>query len=287
MLEKIIKKMHSKVAFSVYGILEILVLLLPLIVIAFGIYFRVTNTNNNGVVWIVIGIVCLAFSFRKFKDMFVNYKYILSPKKYPLYQHLVDEGIDVSKFDKELEDANIFEKLNKKNPVIITENFIFGFSQVSFFAVDKASVLWAYEYNGNGIVFYDKYKFYGFTYFPTVDGNDELMEILKVEMPYIYLGTDFDYKTIMHDSFDETVKKVNEDRLEFLADPEGFRIRKAEEERKKAEEEAKKMEEALKEKDESLKDIEENSEFFDKETDESNETNLEASEEKKENEENN
>jgi len=243
MFEKIIKKMHVKVAFSFYGILTILTMLLPFVVIGVGIYFLISKVNNYGIMWIIIGTLCFAFSIRKFKDYFTNLKYMISPKKYPTYKKMAEEGIDFSKFDSELTDADVTHVLNKKNPVLITENFIFGYNSVAFFVLDKNKLIWAYEYNGNGIVFLDYYKNYGFTYFVTVDGNDELMAKLKHDMPYIYLGTDFDYKTIMHDNFDETVKQVEEEKALFLEDPDGYREKKAQEEELKAQEEARKLEE--------------------------------------------
>ena len=243
MLEKVIKKMHVKVAFSVYGILTIITMLLPLVIITFGIIFIITKINQYGVMWIIIGALLLVFSFRKFKDYFGNIKYIINPKKYPAYKKLVEEGLDVSIFDSELEKADVEHNLNKNNPILLTNNFVFGYNQVAFFVLDRNKIIWAYEYNGNGIVFLDYYKNYGFTYFKTVDGNDELMERLKNEMPYIYLGTDFDYKTIMHDDFDNTVTHVEEEKQLFLADPEGYKLRKEEEKKAKALEEARRLEE--------------------------------------------
>ena len=243
MLEKLIKKMHVRLAFSVYGILTIITMLLPLVIIGFGIYFLVAKTNNSGVMWIIIGVAAILISVRKLKDYFVNIKYIISPKKYPTYKKLIEEGLDPSIFDNELTDADPVHTLNKKNPILMTKNFIFGYNQVAFFVLDRNKIVWAYEYNGNGIVFLDYYKNYGFTYFVTVDGNDELMETLKHEMPYIYLGIDFDYKTVMHDNFDEAVRHVEDEKQAFLLDPDGYRERKAQEEEAKAQEEAKRLEE--------------------------------------------
>ena len=247
MLEKIIKKYHKKIAFSLYGILGIITMILPFVILGFGIFFVVTQEEKQGgILWIAVSLICFLFAFRKLKDFMTVYKYIFNPKKFPAYQKLIEDGKDALTFDQELEDADVLNKLSKQNPVIITNNFIFGYSQVSFFFLDKSKVIWAYEYNGNGIVFFDSHKIYGFTYFPTVDGNDILMEELKNDMPYIYLGTDFDYKTIMHDEFDSTVIRLENERLEFLFDPESYRIKKAEEERLRAEEEQKRLE-ALKE----------------------------------------
>ena len=244
MLEKIIKKYHKRIAFSLYGILGIITMILPFVILGFGIYFVITQEQKTGgYMWIIVSVIAFLFAFRKLKDFLTTYKYIINPKKFPAYEKLVEDGKDPEKYDSELEQAGVLDGLTKQNPIIMTENFIFGFSQVSFFFLDKSKVIWAYEYNGNGIVFFDSHKLYGFTYFPTVDGNDILVEQLKVDMPYIYLGTEFDYKTVMHDEFDETVKRLEEERLEFLADPEAYRIKKAEEERLKAEEEAKRLEE--------------------------------------------
>ena len=51
MLEKIIKKMHKKVAFSLYGILGLITVLLPLVLLGFGIYFVVSGNNNGYLCW--------------------------------------------------------------------------------------------------------------------------------------------------------------------------------------------------------------------------------------------
>ena len=260
MLEKIIKKYHKKIAFSLYGILGIITMILPFVILGFGIYFVIVNEDKmSGILWIVVSLLAFMFAFRKLKDFLQTYKYMINPKNFPAYQKLIEDGKDPLLYDSELEKANVLDGLTKENPVIITDNFIFGFSQVSFFFLDKSKVIWAYEYNGNGIVFFDSHKLYGFTYFPTVDGNDILVEQLKVDMPYIYLGTEFDYKTIMHDEFDETVKRLEEERLDFLSDPESYRARKAEEERLKALEEEKRLEEESSES-ESLDESDENNE---------------------------
>ena len=83
MLEKLIKKMHIKVAFSFYGILSIITMLLPFVAIGFGIAFMITQTNQYGIMWIIIGLAALLVSLRRFKDYVVSYKYIFNPKKYP------------------------------------------------------------------------------------------------------------------------------------------------------------------------------------------------------------
>ncbi len=248
MLEKIIKKAHKKVAFSFYGILSIVTMLLPLVVVGFGIYYMVNpqDTNNYGIFWIVIGVACMVFSIRKLRDFFGVLKYVINPKKYPLYKELVEAGIDISQFDAELSETDIVKSLSKNNPLIMTDNFIFGYSQVSFFAMNKNEVMWAYEYSGNGIVFYDYHKNYGFTYFPTVDGNDHVMDQLKYEMPYIYLGLEFDYKKLMHEEFEQTRDAVIKAKEEFMADPDAFREKVAalEREKAKAEEERLALEKA-------------------------------------------
>ncbi|MBP5342704.1 WVD2 family protein [bacterium] len=244
MLEKIIKHYHKKIIFSFYGFLCLLTIILPFILLGFGTYFLIQSEEKMyGIVWIFVGLISILIAYKRIREIFGNLKYFINPKKFPQYVQLINSGIDPSIYDKELEDADIMNKLSKSNPVVITDNFIFGASQVTFFFFEKSKVIWAYEYNGNGIVFFDSNKIYGFTYFPTVDGNDILMEELKENMPYIYLGIDFDYQTIMHDKFDETVEKIAEERLEFLNDPLRYKEKKAEEERLKALEEEQKLKE--------------------------------------------
>ena len=259
MLESLIKKGHKKVAFSFYGILGIIVMIVPFVVIGFGIYFLVSKVNDYGIFWIVIGALLLIFSFRRLKDLLELYKYIFKPKNFPMYKALIEDGIDPSLYDQELLEADVLNKLNADNPLLMTEHFIIGLTQASFFILEKASIIWAYEYNGNGIVFYDKHKLYGFTFFKTVDGNDHVMDELKETMPYIYLGLEFDYKTIMHDEFDETVQRINSERQEFMLDPVGYKFKKSEEERIRKEEEQKRIEE---EKNAQIEKIEENSVDF-------------------------
>lgn len=243
MLEKIIRKEHQKIALSLYGILGIFTFILPLVMVGLGIFFQVSKVNDYGIIWIAVGAVAFLFALRKIKDFIVVYKYAISPKKFPAYEALIKDGIDPSIYDEELVDSHILESLSKKDPLLITEHFIFGYSQVAFFFLKKEDVLWAYEYNGNGLVFLDKHRIYGFTYYPTVDGNDIAIENLKHDMPYIYFGTDFDYKTVMHDQFDETVLKVNEDREEFLKNPDLYREKVEQAEKDRIEEETRKLEE--------------------------------------------
>lgn len=265
MLLKIIKKSHKKMAFSLYGILGILTVILPLIIIGIGIYFAVSKINNYGLIWILVGAFAFLIGLRKIKDIIGIYKYIFKPQNFPTYKALVESGVDPAIFDEELEDAHVLETLSKNNPLMITENFIIGLSPVSFFVFKKEDVVWVYEYNGNGLVLYDNHRIYGYTSYPTVDGNDIALEQIKKEIPYIYFGTDFDYKTIMHDDFDNTVIMLKEERSKFLMDKEGYIEAKLEEERRRLEEESLKLE---KEKNDQLQKLEsqeaidfENSEF--------------------------
>lgn len=243
MLEKIIKERHNKIIWSYYGILGMVTVILPLGLLGIGIYFQVSKVNEFGILWMVLGAVAFLFSLRRVKDFFPIYKYAINPKKFPAYQKLLEDGIDPSQFDEELKEANLKETLTKNNPLVLTEHFIFGFSQVSFFFLCKENVLWVYEYNGNGLVIYDSHKIYGFTYFQTVDGNTEAVNLLKHEMPYIYFGTDFDYKTVMHEQFDETVEFVKQEREKFLAHPDEYREEKERAEKEKIEEETRRLEE--------------------------------------------
>ena len=243
MLEKLVKKEYTKIIFSLYGILSLLSLILPFVMIGFGIWFMVGHVNDYGIIWIVVGVVFILFSIRKVKDFFPVFKYAFNPKKFPIIKALEADGIDLSLYDKEIEEAKIPELLNKNNPLITTENFVFGFSQVNFFALRKEDLLWVYEYNGNGLVFYDKHKIYGFTFYPTVDGNDFAIEALENEMPYLYYGIDFDYQTIMHTDFDNTVIYIEEEKKRFLANPEGYKEEKAAIKKAKEEEETRKFEE--------------------------------------------
>lgn len=243
-LEEVIREKHKKIIFSYYGILAIFTFLLPIALIVVGIVFMVTGgEGNNGIMWILIGLVAALFSFRRLKDFVPIYQYAICPKKYPTYVKLEEEGVDFSAFDDEIREANLKETLTKQNPIVITEHFIFGFSQVSFFFLMKEDIIWAYEYNGNGLVFYDRHKIYGFTFFPTVDGNTEEIEKLKYELPYVYYNTDFDYKTIMHTQFDETVEQLKYEREAFLANPDEYREEKARVEREKIEAETRRLEE--------------------------------------------
>ena len=243
MLEKIIKKAHTKIIFSFYGILSMISMLLPLAMLGIGIWFTVAKITNYGPIWIVVGALFVLFSIRKLKDFFPIFKYAMNPKKFPIYEALIKDGINLDDFNQELEEANVNQTLSKTNPLLETEHFIFGFSQVSFFALMKKDILWIYEYNGNGLVFYDKHKIYGFTFYPTVDGNDHAIEALEDEMPYLYYGIDFDYKTIMHDDFDNTIIYIDEERKRFLEDPEGYKERKAAEKKAREEEETRRLEE--------------------------------------------
>ncbi len=243
MLEKIIKKAHTKIIFSFYGILSMISMLLPLSMLGIGIWFTIAQITSYGPIWIVVGVLFALFSIRKLKDFFPNFKYASNPKKFPIYQALVNDGVNLDEFNQEFEDAKVNETLSKNNPLLESENFIFGYSQVSFFVLKKSDILWVYEYNGNGLVFYDKHKIYGFTFFPTVDGNDHAIEALEDEMPYLYYGIDFDYKTIMHTDFDNTVIYIEEERKRFLEDPEGYKERKEAEKKAREEEETRRLEE--------------------------------------------
>lgn len=243
MLEKIIKKAHSKIIFSFYGILSMFSMLLPLSMLGIGIWFTIAKITNYGPIWIVVGALFALFSIRKLKDFFPNFKYFFNPTKFPIYQVLLNDGVNFDEYYQEFKDAKVNETLSKTNPLLETENFIFGFSQVSFFVLKKSDILWVYEYNGNGLVFYDKHKIYGFTFYPTVDGNDHAIEALENEMPYLYYGIDFDYKTIMHTDFDNTVIYIEEERKRFLEDPEGYKERKEAEKKAREEEETRRLEE--------------------------------------------
>ena len=236
MLEKVIKKEYTKILFSFYGILSMFSMILPLVMLGFGIFFMVKQTWNYGIIWTVVGALFVLFSVRKLKDFMPTFKYIFNPKSFPQYKNLVEAKGDLSVYEKEIEEANLVKSLSKTNPLIITEHFVFGYSQVSFFFFKKEDLMWIYEYNGNGLVFYDKNKVYGFTFFNTVDGNDIAIEQLENEMPYLYYGIDFDYKTIMHDDFENTVILVQNERDRYLLDPEGYKAEK--EALKKAKEEA-------------------------------------------------
>ena len=236
MLEKVIKKEYTKILFSFYGILSMFSMILPLVMLGFGIFFMVKQTWNYGIIWTVVGALFVLFSVRKLKDFMPTFKYIFNPKSFPQYKNLVEAEGDLSVYEKEIEEANLVKSLSKTNPLIITEHFVFGYSQVSFFFFKKEDLMWIYEYNGNGLVFYDKNKVYGFTFFNTVDGNDIAIEQLENEMPYLYYGIDFDYKTIMHDDFENTVILVQNERDRYLLDPEGYKAEK--EALKKAKEEA-------------------------------------------------
>ena len=81
MLEKIIKKEHSKIIWSLYGILTMVSFILPLVMIGFGIWFVVSKINNYGWVWIVLGAAFILFSFRKLKDFIPIIRYAINPKK--------------------------------------------------------------------------------------------------------------------------------------------------------------------------------------------------------------
>ena len=243
MLEKIIKKEHSKIIWSLYGILTMVSFILPLVMIGFGIWFVVSKINNYGWVWIVLGAAFILFSFRKLKDFIPIIRYAINPKKFKTYKTFIEDGFNPIDFDQELEEADVISNLNKKNPLIVTEHFIFGFSQVQFFFLRKEDVVWVYEYNGNGLVFYDRHKIYGFTFFQTVDGNDEAIAKLEDEMPYIYYGIDFDYKRIMHDEFEETLEEIRREKEKFEADPENYRAEKIAQKKAREEEETKRLEE--------------------------------------------
>lgn len=243
MLEKIIKKEHSKIIWSLYGILTMVSFILPLVMIGFGIWFVVSKINNYGWVWIVLGLAFVLFSFRKLKDFIPIIRYAINPKKFKTYKTLIEDGFNPIDFDQELEEADVISNLNKKNPLIITEHFIFGFSQVQFFFLRKEDVVWVYEYNGNGLVFYDRHKIYGFTFFQTVDGNDEAIAKLEDEMPYIYYGIDFDYKRIMHDEFEDTLEEIRREKEKFEADPINYKEEKIAQKKAREEEETKRLEE--------------------------------------------
>ncbi|MCR5741742.1 MAG: hypothetical protein K6G38_04725 [Gammaproteobacteria bacterium] len=243
MIKKIIKKEHQKIIFSFYGILSMVSMVLPLVMLAFGIYFAISKVNNYGIIWIVVGAIFFLFSLRKLKDFFPIFKYWFKPESFPIYKQLLEDGINFDDYEDEISEANILESLNKNNPIVETENFIFGYSQVSFFMFKKEDLLWIYEYNGNGLVFFDKHKTYGFCTYTTFDGNDHEIEKLQEEMPYLYYGIDFDYKTIMHDDFDNTVIYLEQERLRFLEDPIGYKEQKEKERKEKEEEETRKFEE--------------------------------------------
>lgn len=260
-LAKLIKKEHVKIIFSFFGIITFISLLIPLVMLGFGIYFTVSKVNNYGVLWMVVGAVGFLFSLRRMKDIFPMIKYASNPESFPIYKALLDDGIDLSIYNEEIDEASPYEKLNKHNPYLVTENFIFGYSQVSFFILRKEDVMWIYEYNGNGLVLYDRHKIYGFTFFETVDGNDQAIEVIEKDLPYIYYGIDFDYKTIMHEEFDLTLSRLMEEREKFLADPDTYREEKAREKKEKEEAEARRIEEEARlleeEKNNTLSEIEE------------------------------
>lgn len=243
MLEKVIKKEYTKILFSFYGILSMFSMILPLAMLGFGIFFLVKQTWNYGIIWTAAGALFVLFSIRKLKDFMPTFKYIFSPKSFPQYKNLVEAEGDLSIYEKEIEEADLVKNLSKTNPLIVTEHFVFGYSQVSFFFFKKEDLMWIYEYNGNGLVFYDKNKVYGFTFFNTVDGNDIAIEQLENEMPYLYYGIDFDYKTIMHDDFENTVILVQNERDRYLLDPEGYKAEKEALKKEKEEAETKALEE--------------------------------------------
>ncbi len=242
-LAKLIKKEHIKILFSFYGIITFISFLIPLVMLGFGVYFTISKVNTYGVLWMVVGAVAFLFSLRRMKDIFPIIKYASKPETFPIYKALVDDGIDPSMFNAEIDEASPYENLSKNNPYLMTENLIIGYSQVSFFVLRKEDILWIYEYNGNGLVFYDKHKIYGFTFFDTVDGNDHAIEAIEYELPYIYYGIDFDYKTIMHDEFDLTLTRLMDERVKFLSDPDLYREEKAKEKKEREEAEAKRLEE--------------------------------------------
>ena len=243
MLEKIIKKEHQRIIFSFYGIVTMFAMLIPLAMLGFGIWFQISKVNQYGILWIVVGAVGFLFSLKKLRDFFPVFKYAAKPKSFKSYKAMIDDGLNPADFDDELEKADVLSHLNKKSPLYETENFIFGYSQVNFFFLKKEDIVWAYEYNGNGLVFLDRHGIYGFTFYQTVDGNDEAMKHLKEELPYIYFGTDFDYKTKMHDEFQATIEEVSAERDKFLANPDGYREAKEREEKERIEEESKRLEE--------------------------------------------
>ena len=67
-LQKLIKKEHTKIIFSFYGIVTLLSLIIPLVMLGFGIYFLVSKVNNYGILWVVVGAVAFLFALRKMKD---------------------------------------------------------------------------------------------------------------------------------------------------------------------------------------------------------------------------
>lgn len=284
MLEKVIKKEYTKILFSFYGILSLFSMILPLVMLGFGIYFLVKQTYNYGIIWTAVGALFLLFSIRKLKDFMPTFKYIFNPKSFPQYKNLVESEGDLSIYEKEIEEANLVKGLTKANPLIVTEHFVFGYSQVSFFFFKKEDLMWIYEYNGNGLVFYDKNKVYGFTFFNTVDGNDIAIEKLEDEMPYLYYGIDFDYKTIMHDDFDNTVILVQNERDRYLLDPEGYKAEKEALKKAKEEAETKALEEERARQMESIMeghdDVEETQEAIETETQEEETKEEEPKEEK-------
>lgn len=242
MLEKIIKKEHQRIIWSFYGVISMVSMLLPLAMLGIGIWFQVSKINSYGILWMVVGAVGFLFSLKKMKDFLPVFAYAIKPKKFKAYQALINDGLNPSDFDEELEKADVLGHLSKKEPLYITEHFVFGFSQVQFFFLQKNDIIWAYEYNGNGLVFLDSHGIYGFTFFQAVDGNDLAMKDLEHDMPYIYFGTDFDYHTIMHDNIKDTILNVQAEREKFLLNPEQYRSEKEAAKKAKIEEETKRLE---------------------------------------------
>ena len=103
MLEKIIKKYHKKIAFSLYGILGIITMILPFVILGFGIYFVIVNEDKmSGILWIVVSLLAFMFAFRKLKDFLQTYKYMINPKNFPAYQKLIEDGKDPLLYDSDL-----------------------------------------------------------------------------------------------------------------------------------------------------------------------------------------
>ena len=132
MLEKIIKKAHSKIIFSFYGILSMISMLLPLSMLGIGIWFTIAKITNYGPIWIVVGALFALFSIRKLKDFFPNFKYFFNPTKFPIYQALLNDGVNFDEYNQEFEDTKVNETLSKNNPVkYSTKNVITALSNIT------------------------------------------------------------------------------------------------------------------------------------------------------------
>jgi len=258
MLKELIKKYNKKIVFSSSGILTMLTMVLPVIVLGMGIFLIVNNlktgqSSTSAILIMAISVFFFFYTFKRIKPFFQFFQYIKNPETSPTYKRLKESGLEMTEIESEINEANVLNNLTKQNPLIITKSLIIGASKYAFFIIPKEDLLWAYEYNGNGLVLYDNHKEYGYVTYPTVDGNTDAIKLLKNDCPYAYFGLEFDYKKVMHEELDSTIEEIKNRIKKFKEDPSKYKAFALEEEKNKEVNEKNRLEE---EKNKQLAEIE-------------------------------